>query len=151
MLCSYQYGSIASKSRVSARVNKTQCLPSCHSLLLQVASSEPIIKGKGTAAGSCCNMALQFDTRDKKNTLKQPPVSPSEREGDACPLQPCFTLLKVQWAALSFQSGCMAHLAKFSCTLWWHFRKLLSPLLQTAQPFHPSKMKQEWNWFLQTR
>jgi len=75
MLCSYQYGSIASKSRVSARVNKTQCLLSCHSLLLQGASSEPIIKGNGTVAGSRCNMALNFDTTDNRNTLKQTPVS----------------------------------------------------------------------------
>lgn len=73
MLCSCQYSSIASKSRVSARVNKTQCLLSCHSLL-QGASSEPIVKGSGTAAGSSCNMALNFDTTDKRNTLKQKPA-----------------------------------------------------------------------------
>lgn len=81
ILCSYQYGAIASKSRVSAKVNKTQCLPSCHSLLLQGASSEPIVKGNSTAAGSCCNMALNFDTTDKRNILKQKPVSLSKKKG----------------------------------------------------------------------
>lgn len=72
-------GTIASKSRVSARVNKTQCLPSCHSLLFHTASSEPIIKGNDTAAGSCCNAALDIDATDKRSTLKQKPVSASRK------------------------------------------------------------------------
>lgn len=95
ILCSYQYGAIASKSRVSAKVNKTQCLPSCHSLLLQGASSEPIVKGNGTAAGICCDMALNFDTTDKRNALKQKTSVSLQKEGDVFPVQWCFVLLKV--------------------------------------------------------
>lgn len=79
MLCSYQYGSIASKSRVSARVNKTQCLPSCHSLL-QGASSEPTVKGNATAAGSCCYMALHSDCTVKRNIMKQKTVFLSKKK-----------------------------------------------------------------------
>lgn len=81
MLCSYQYGTIASKSRISARVNKTQCLLSCQSLLFHTTSSEPIIKGNDTAAGSCCNVALDIDVTDKMSTLKQKAVSASRKDG----------------------------------------------------------------------
>ena len=121
MLRSYQYGSIASKSRVSARVNKTQCLPSCHSLLLQGDSSEPIVKGNGTAAGSCCNMALNFDTTDKRNTLKQNPIL-SKKKGMCFQCSDASFSRKYGFtfslkAVLSFQSGCVAYLAKFSYTL----------------------------------
>lgn len=58
---------LLAKAELSARVNKTQCLPSCHSLLFHAASSEPIIKGNDTAAGSCCNVALDIDATDKSS------------------------------------------------------------------------------------
>lgn len=140
MLCSYQYGTTASKSRVSARVNKTQCLPSCHSLLFHAASSEPIVKGNDTAAGSCCNVALDFDATDKRNTLKQKPVSASRKNGMCLQCSDASLSWKDGFtfslkAALSFQSGCVAHLAKFSYILAWYFRKPLSPVLQVQQNF----------------
>lgn len=145
MLCSYQYGSIASKSRVSARVNKIQCLPSCHSLLLQGASSGPMVKGNGIAAGSCRNMALNFDTTDKRNTLKQKPASLSKKKGLCFQCSDASFSWKYGFtfslkAVLSFQSSCVTHLAKFSYTLWWYFRKALSPVLQVQQNlFSPIK------------
>lgn len=127
------YGTIASKSRVSARVNKPQCLPSCHSLLFHAASSEPIVKGNDTAAGSCCNVAP--DATDKRSTLKEKPVCASRKNG-MC-FQCSDTLLSWKYgftfslkAVLSFHSGCVAHLAKFSYMLSWYFRKSLSPVLQ---------------------
>lgn len=138
MLCSYQYGTIASKSRISARVNKTQCLPYCHSLLFHAASSEPILEGNDTAAGSCCNVALDIDATDKRSTLNQKPVPACRKNRMSFQCSDASLSWKHGFtfslkAMLSFQSGCVAHLAKFSYMLSWYFRKPLSPVLQVQQ------------------
>lgn len=132
-----QYRTIASKSRVSATVNKPQCLPSCHSLLFYVASSE-LVRGNDTAAGSCCNVALDTDTTDKRSTLKQNPVSASRKNGTCFQCSNALLSWKYSFtvslkAVLSFQSACMVHLAKFSYMLSRYFRKPLSPVLQVQQ------------------
>lgn len=145
MLCSYQHGFTASRSRVSARVNTTQCLPSCHSLLLQGASSEPIVKGNGTAAGSCCNMSVHFDTPHKRNTLKQNLVSLFKKKG-MC-FQCCDALFSWKYSftfslntVFSFQSVCVAHLAKVSYYTLLILQKIsFSSHSATAVSFSPIK------------
>lgn len=133
-----QYGTIASKSRVSARVNKPQCLPSCHSLLFHAASSEPIVKGNDTAAGNCCNVALDIDATDKRSTLKQKPVCASRKNGMCFQCSDVLLSWKYSFtfslkAILSFQFASVAHLAKLSYMHSRYFRKPLSPVLRVQQ------------------
>lgn len=116
VLRSYQYGSITSQSRVSARVNKTWCLPSCHSLLLQGASSEPTVKGHGTTAGSGCSIALNFDTTDRRNTLKQTPASLSQRWGCVS----CAVMLCPLWSTVLFSVWSCTPFSVWLCDAFGH-------------------------------